>query len=306
MSELGQEARDLIERALREEASVEQSELVRIRRRVLATAAGASVFGSAGKVMAVLGKATLGPVVKAFGVGVAVTVLALGIPIVLSEDRPNARQSALPAEQVPAKAASPGHAATPSDSEGPLTATPSSVPEAVVPRDVRAPGASERRGSATSVAPVGSTPPHAAEVPAPHAKLEEVAPVVGTSAPESATAAFGIGTGTPESYSTPSGSGARRKSSPLVQELTLLEKVQSELRAGRGANALELLDSNTVPEGGQLQAERLAAEVFAACQAGDVSRARAAARRFLSRYPSSPASGRVRASCAGEEVGNAQ
>jgi hypothetical protein len=52
-------------------------------------------------------------------------------------------------------------------------------------------------------------------------------------------------------------------------------------------------------ENGQLRQERLAAEVFAACQTGQVTRAERAARRFLSEHPATPAGERIRASCAG-------
>jgi hypothetical protein len=41
--------------------------------------------------------------------------------------------------------------------------------------------------------------------------------------------------------------------------------------------------------------------VFAACQAGDLARARRAQGRFLSSYPNSPSAARVRASCVGAE-----
>ena len=75
MSELGRNARELIERALRDEESADGVELARMRRRVLAAGATASVLGSASKALAVLGKASVGPVFKAFGLGLAVTVL---------------------------------------------------------------------------------------------------------------------------------------------------------------------------------------------------------------------------------------
>lgn len=75
----------------------------------------------------------------------------------------------------------------------------------------------------------------------------------------------------------------------------MLERVRRELRAGRGAQALALLDQTS--GGGQLGAERLAAEVFAACQAGRTERARRAAERFLRRYPAGALAARVRASC---------
>jgi outer membrane protein assembly factor BamD (BamD/ComL family) len=46
-----------------------------------------------------------------------------------------------------------------------------------------------------------------------------------------------------------------------------------------------------------LRAEADAARVFALCGAGRVDKARAAATRFVQRYPSSPAAARVQAAC---------
>ncbi len=86
----------------------------------------------------------------------------------------------------------------------------------------------------------------------------------------------------------------------LEQELAALERVQAELRSGRGETALALLDSSR-SRGTVLAEERLAAEVFAACQAGQVERARRAAQSFLARNSGSFLTERVRRSCAFEE-----
>lgn len=98
----------------------------------------------------------------------------------------------------------------------------------------------------------------------------------------------------------------RPQSAPALQvepgleaELVLLSRVQALLRRGDGEQALELLDRHRGPLGGsqQLADERLAAEVFAACAAGDRVRARRAADQFLRRAPASPLAPRVRSSC---------
>ncbi|MBN2192922.1 MAG: hypothetical protein JW751_08900 [Polyangiaceae bacterium] len=96
----------------------------------------------------------------------------------------------------------------------------------------------------------------------------------------------------------------RSASAPQVEpglqaELVLLSRVQALLRRGDGEQALELLDRHRGPLGGsqQLAEERLAAEVFAACAAGDRVRARWAAEQFLRRAPASPLAPRVRSSC---------
>jgi hypothetical protein len=297
MSELGRDARELIERALRDEESADGVELARIRRRVLAAGASASVLGSAGKALAVLGKASVGPILKAFGLGLALTVLALGIPTVLSKERPNRRvREPAHVQATPARPAQKNAA--------PTAEQPAVTPAAPVPprSPVRANASPQLSAQAPHVqAPVAAGEP---EVHAPSAEVlaprTEFAPPANATTPRAASSPPSN-----ETYSTPRAL-TPPKPSTLVQELALLEKVQSELRAGHGAAALRLLDQSTPPQGGQLQAERLAAEVFAACQMGDVARARASARAFLSRYASSPASARVRGSCAGEQVENAR
>jgi hypothetical protein len=84
----------------------------------------------------------------------------------------------------------------------------------------------------------------------------------------------------------------------LRAELSLLKEVQGALRVGRARRALELVarHEREFPNG-QLGNERLAAEVFAACQLGDVPRARSASLRFLERDRSSPLALRVKGAC---------
>jgi hypothetical protein len=296
MSELGRDARELIERALRDEESADGVELARIRRRVLAAGATASVLGSASKALAVLGKASVGPVFKAFGLGLAVTVLALGIPTVLSKEQSNRRAREPARVQV-----TPPRPAR--ENAAPTREQPAVTPEAPVsPRSpVRANASPHLPARALRV-----QSPIAAPELAVHAPNEPVPlPAVSAAPADIATRSAASAPPSNETYSTPTAM-TPPKPSTLVQELALLEKVQSELRAGHGAAALRLLDQSTSPRDGQLQAERLAAEVFASCQKGDVARARASARAFLSRYASSPASARVRGSCAGEQVENAR
>lgn len=89
----------------------------------------------------------------------------------------------------------------------------------------------------------------------------------------------------------------------LSAELELMTAAQAALRDGRAAQALSLIEryDRTFPTG-QLRGERLAAEVFAACLAGDRPRATRAAQRFSQRDVSSVLAGRVRRSCAFEGV----
>jgi Outer membrane lipoprotein len=84
----------------------------------------------------------------------------------------------------------------------------------------------------------------------------------------------------------------------LEEEAALLAEVQGALRSGQAAAALSKLESydRRFPTG-MLRAEADAARVFALCGAGRVDKARAAATRFVQRYPSSPAAARVQAAC---------
>jgi hypothetical protein len=84
----------------------------------------------------------------------------------------------------------------------------------------------------------------------------------------------------------------------LQEEAALLAEVQGALRKGQGAAALSKLESydRRFPTG-MLRAEADAARVFALCGSGRVEKARAAATRFVQRYPSSPAAARVQAAC---------
>ncbi|HVY32313.1 MAG TPA: hypothetical protein VHB79_37510 [Polyangiaceae bacterium] len=91
----------------------------------------------------------------------------------------------------------------------------------------------------------------------------------------------------------------------LRAELELMTAAQTALRDGRAAESLAFLEryDRTFP-GGQLLGERLAAEVFAACQLGDRARATRAATRFLQRDSGSLLAERVRRSCAFQSAGS--
>ena len=84
----------------------------------------------------------------------------------------------------------------------------------------------------------------------------------------------------------------------LQDEAALLAEVQGALRNGQAAVALGKLDSydRRFP-GGMLRSEADAARVFALCGVGKSERARAAAARFVQRYPNAPATARVQSAC---------
>ena len=90
----------------------------------------------------------------------------------------------------------------------------------------------------------------------------------------------------------------------LRAELQLMSEVQSALRDNTGARALTLIERyDAAFAQGQLRSERLAAEVFAACQVGNVARAQRAAAQFLARDSSSPLAERVQGACIKAEQG---
>lgn len=95
---------------------------------------------------------------------------------------------------------------------------------------------------------------------------------------------------------------SRVENGPLRAELDLMARVQGALRDGDGVSALELIALYDARHpGGVLETERLAAEVFAACQIGDRGRARRAAPRFLARDSASALAARVKSSCASDQ-----
>jgi uncharacterized membrane-anchored protein len=86
----------------------------------------------------------------------------------------------------------------------------------------------------------------------------------------------------------------------LSIEARALAQVQSALREGRNADALRLVEEQSLQfSHGELQQERDAATILALCAVGRVADARAAARDFLANSPRSPFATRIRASCAG-------
>jgi hypothetical protein len=122
-----------------------------------------------------------------------------------------------------------------------------------------------------------------------------VAPaLVDVSAPGKARAAAPANSAEPPGAAKPAESAALA----LRAELALMSEVQAALRDNQGARALTLIERYDGSFAlGQLRNERLAAEVFAACQVGNVARAERAAAQFLLRDSSSPLATRVKGAC---------
>jgi hypothetical protein len=97
------------------------------------------------------------------------------------------------------------------------------------------------------------------------------------------------------------GSSSAQRAAPedsLLEEARMLGEVQKALGAGQVASALSRLGEYDArfPRG-SLRVEAEAARVLALCQGGSSGPGRAAAERFLKRYPASPAASRVRQAC---------
>jgi hypothetical protein len=270
---LGREARELIDRARREEAVADAAELARIRRRVLVAASGSAILGTLGKALALKGNGALGisSLLKAALIGSGTGAVAIGFTLMLSapsRSSDGARQPMSSAAPASTRSAT-GVEAAPQPISSDAAPIASSEVSADPPANARL--ADKNRGPSERA----RTTREAIETRAPPAAT------IAAQAPAPATEA-----GT------------------LAPELALLERVQVELRSGHGTRALELLDNTSLSgEHSPLRAERLAAEVFAACQAGDLERARRAMKIFLHDYPNTPTAARVRASCAGAGSG---
>jgi hypothetical protein len=90
--------------------------------------------------------------------------------------------------------------------------------------------------------------------------------------------------------------------SSLEEETKRLREAHKALRSGQPERALELLEEQSATfAAGELREERAAARVFALCEAGKTSEAKAAAKAFLIKSPRSPLAGRVRGACAGKD-----
>jgi hypothetical protein len=102
----------------------------------------------------------------------------------------------------------------------------------------------------------------------------------------------------------PRGSAHRHETSPpapadLSGELGLLTQANAAIQQGEVARADQLLRAyDRRYPAGQLAQERAAAGILIDCATGRVPTARAAARRFLERWPRSPLVPRIQSSCA--------
>ena len=136
-----------------------------------------------------------------------------------------------------------------------------------------------------------SAPVPEARASAPPATREPVLPITATEAPESGEdgerGALQASPSAPRTVA-PSASSAAPVSS-LRQEMELLSRGQSALRAGDAAGALRAFEEHRrrFPSGA-LAAERQVKAMVALCQLGRGAEARAEADRFVKRHPGSP------------------
>ena len=275
---ISREARELIARAASEERTPSPRELREVRTRVLAAGGAAVAFGAAGQKAAAssLGAAAKASmtltVIKSASIGAAIAIASVAGPLTVMDLVGERSRSAKPR----ASSVKPGPKELASVASG--VRAQALRPAAVVATELR------RDWPSSADTPLGSA--------AKKVELERLPP----KRSEPARLARGL----PERA--PSAAPSERTSRPrasLAEEIAVLEGVQAALREGAGARALAVLDKHPSVAGGQLRSERLAAEVFAACQAGELARAERAAAALLRDFPATPTSARVRASCVG-------
>jgi hypothetical protein len=117
------------------------------------------------------------------------------------------------------------------------------------------------------------------------AVVVEAAPAVPAPAATSSSTAAEPIVAAPESAPAPS----------LAQELAAVRKAQEAMLAGDARRALSIVRGSA---GRSLMAERVALEVFALCELGEVEQASERARAFFALAPTSPLAPRVARSCA--------
>jgi hypothetical protein len=282
--ELSLEARDLIERAVREEAPASSLVLAKIRRQVISAGAAAGAVSVAGKVAAASGGSVLaGSTSASIASSVFTSLLlgaALGVGVTVGPQLFDSTEPPVPSAPSEGAGVSPaGHG-----TRGSTRVAPSEPLEQSASDEAARPSPARTETPKAGAFPTANAPARRSPPPRkPESQIAAASERVPAKGPENTAA---------DRPATASGADLR-------QELALLERVQGELRAGNGARALELLDER--PATRQLTTEYLAAEVFAACQIGQRERARSAAERFLRLHPAGPLATRVRNSCAGEK-----
>jgi hypothetical protein len=140
--------------------------------------------------------------------------------------------------------------------------------------------------------------PSTPEPAAPRIVVASVAAPPPASLQPLATAVLAPVTAEPSAPAARPASRPRSSSLRLQDEAALLAEVQGALRNGQASLALGKLESydRRFP-GGVLRSEADAARVFALCAVGKADKARAAAARFVQRYPNAPATARVQGAC---------
>lgn len=272
-AELSRDARALIREALAAEGVPGEEHRARLRRSLLARAAAGGVVTLVGSSVAKASASSLlATVASSVAIGFGTGIVLFGAaPLVFGPSASVSKVRAPSALSAHVRAASPGA------------------------RDRREPGQSEADQSETSQSQTGrSQTDRSAFVPAEPAASNSLAQ-------ESKLRAAPRSEPKPQAESelVPLPSASASAGSPLRAELELMGQVQEALRDGQGARALSLIARYDARHpSGLLQTERLAAEVFAACQLGEKARAERAARAFLMRDRSSALAARVQKACA--------
>lgn len=286
--QLGREASQLIERALREECGPTPAELAKIQRSILDAAAvaiattaaaplAAKAVGTQATLLGAVGKSSF---LSAVAVGMSVGAVAIGGGTWLSARVDMARDTAAMPPAVLAKqrsvqpiATAPTIAKVTESSASDVAATAPTQPPTNVAGHLSS--VSDPHVRVSHAAPVGARPEGRVLTPSTEARPENATPAT------AAVARF-----------------ETNASASISEELSLLESAQRALSEGQAAKALALLEHIGTSGGrARMLDERLALEALAACQLGQDARAELAARQLAQRTPNSPLLARIRSRC---------
>lgn len=262
MSELGPDARSILDAARARERPTD-ADRARVRRTLMRAIA-------AGGAAAAATTATTGAAAKGAGAAAAATIVGSGAVSVAGK---------VVAILVLVGAVGAGVASVASKQGAPAGARPAAAPLEVPAQLTAAPPPAEPPGAVMEPPPAPDPPP-----PAP---AKAAAPVVSRAQPHASAAPFEAAP-----------AAAAPAEDPLDVETRGLGEAHRALQSGDAQRALSLLEQQSAAHAqGELREERAAARVVALCKLGRTEEARAVAETFLRENPRSLLADRVRAAC---------
>jgi hypothetical protein len=294
MSKLSRETEALIERG-REGAPLAPAHRARLKRAILARAAGGAVVMTA----------TSAAAWTSFGArivsGLVLVGAAIGAGAALSARAPaRAPDGGVSAVVAGVASGEPGVGALGAAASAPTATStstpnaPSKAPLALLPTPAAAPKATPIPISTPTATPTPISTPTA--TPDPISTLTAPPTPPALAAPPAPPSLTLPGTALPSTVPVPA-PGAPSLST-LEREASLLREADLALKSGDPGRALSLLDEHaaTFPRSA-LEPERSAERVFALCRAGRVNDARNATDVFLREHPAGPLTARVKGAC---------